>query len=344
MGKLTGEEARKLAKMFSQTLDFPDLESFVYASTGDQLYDEFVAKDQPKRPMIEDLLKALERLDVTGNFLAYVYVNRPGNRDIRDEIVAHFPEAVAPFDKKIDLSAQTAGAPQANAARNAVAPGLQRNVRPYLKQLDVRIWQEKLLRIERRVCLVEIAGTPLGTGFLVGPDAALTNWHVFEAAKSAGKADQLGCRFDFVRLPNNTTQPGQVIAVDLAAEPDTSRYSEAEIKTLVKEADVQIYAIGIYESAGGRNRTPEETSGPALLTEIAEQTGGRQYQVDNLNELPDVASKIGVELRNQYILGYSPKNLTRDGKYRKVQVKLVQPHGMPVLRPFWKQGYYAPTQ
>ena len=125
---------------------------------------------------------------------------------------------------------------------------------------------------------------------------------------------------------------------------NSSRYSEAEIKALVKEADVQVYAIGIYESAGARNRTPEETSGPALLTEIAEQTGGRQYQVDNLNELPDVAAKIGVELRNQYILGYSPKNLTRDGKYRKIQVKLVQPHGMPILRPFWKQGYYAPTQ
>ena len=125
---------------------------------------------------------------------------------------------------------------------------------------------------------------------------------------------------------------------------NSSRYSEAEIKALVKEADVQIYAIGIYESMGARNRTPEESTGPALLTEIAEQTGGRQYQVDNLNELPDVAAKIGVELRNQYILGYSPKNLSRDGKYRRVQVRLVQPHGMPLLRPFWKQGYYAPGQ
>ena len=125
---------------------------------------------------------------------------------------------------------------------------------------------------------------------------------------------------------------------------NSSRYSEAEIKSLVKEADVQIYAIGIYESGGSRGRTPEESAGPALLTEIAEQTGGRQYEVDNLNELPDVASKIGVELRNQYILGYSPKNLSRDGKYRHVQVKLVQPHGMPLLRPFWKQGYYAPAQ
>jgi len=125
---------------------------------------------------------------------------------------------------------------------------------------------------------------------------------------------------------------------------NSSRYTESEIKNLVREADVQIYAIGIYEGYSGRSRTPEEMSGPGLLTEIAEVTGGRQYSVDNLNELPDVASKIGVELRNQYILGYQPVNPVRDGKFRKVLVKLIQPRGMPVLKPFWKQGYYAPGQ
>jgi Ca-activated chloride channel family protein len=125
---------------------------------------------------------------------------------------------------------------------------------------------------------------------------------------------------------------------------NNSRYTEGEIKGLVREADVQVYAIGIYESAMARSRTPEEISGPALLTDIAEQTGGRQYQVDNLNELPDMAAKIGVELRNQYILGYSPQNLERDGKYRRVQVKLVQPRGLPPLRAFWRMGYYAPPQ
>ncbi|HVP48710.1 MAG TPA: VWA domain-containing protein [Bryobacteraceae bacterium] len=125
---------------------------------------------------------------------------------------------------------------------------------------------------------------------------------------------------------------------------NSSRYTETEIKNLVKETDAQIYAIGIYEGMGARGRTPEEANGPALLTEIAEVTGGRQYAVDNINELPDVAAKIGVELRNQYVLGYSPQNKTRDGKYRRVQVKLVQPKGMPLLRPFWKQGYYAPAQ
>ena len=125
---------------------------------------------------------------------------------------------------------------------------------------------------------------------------------------------------------------------------NSSRYTEPEIRNLVKETDVQIYAIGIYEQSGARGRTPEEMAGPGLLSEIAEQTGGRQYAIDNVNELPDVAAKIGTELRNQYIIGYAPQNQIRDGKYRRVQVKLVQPRGMPILRPFWKQGYYAPAQ
>jgi VWFA-related protein len=125
---------------------------------------------------------------------------------------------------------------------------------------------------------------------------------------------------------------------------NNSRYTEGEIKNLVKEADVQIYAIGIYEPSSVRSRTSEELQGPGLLSEIAEQTGGRQYAVDNVNELPDVAAKIGAELRNEYVLGYSPRNLERDGKYRRVQVKLVQPHGLPPLRAYWRLGYYAPSQ
>jgi len=125
---------------------------------------------------------------------------------------------------------------------------------------------------------------------------------------------------------------------------NSSRYTESEIKNLVREADVQIYAIGIFEPVSARGRTAEELSGPSLLSEMAEQTGGRHFPVENLNELPDVAAKIGIELRNQYILGYTPKNQERDGKYRKVQVKLVQPRGLPPLRAFWRLGYYAPAQ
>ena len=93
------------------------------------------------------------------------------------------------------------------------------------------------------------------------------------------------------------------------------------MKNLVREADVQVYAIGIFEPMAGRGRTAEELAGPGLLTELAESTGGRHFPVENLNELPDVAAKIGIELRNQYVLGYSPTNTAKDGKYRRVQVK-----------------------
>src|SRR5205085_8604255 len=82
-----------------------------------------------------------------------------------------------------------------------------------------------------------------------------------------------------------------------------SRYTENEIKSMVKEADVQIYAIGLFDRDG---RTPEEKMGPYLLGEITDVTGGRTFTIDNPNELADVATKIGVELRNQYVLGYRP--------------------------------------
>jgi Ca-activated chloride channel homolog len=138
--------------------------------------------------------------------------------------------------------------------------------------------------------------------------------------------------------------PRKALLVISDGGDNNSRYNEGEIRNLVKEADVQIYAIGIYEPAGARTRTVEESNGPALLTELAEQTGGRQYQVENLSELPDIAAKIGMELRNQYLLGYSPMNQEKDGKYRRVEVKLVQPHGMPLLRAFWRMGYNAPSK
>ena len=138
--------------------------------------------------------------------------------------------------------------------------------------------------------------------------------------------------------------PRKAVLIISDGGDNSSRYTETEIKNAVREADVQIFAIGIYEGVSGRSRTPEEAAGPGLLTELAEQTGGRAYAVDNLADLPDIAAKIGTALRNEYILGYTPKNLERDGKYRRVTVKLVQPRGLPPLRAYFRLGYYAPTQ
>ena len=120
-----------------------------------------------------------------------------------------------------------------------------------------------------------------------------------------------------------------------------SRYTENEIKSMVKEADVQIYSIGVFSPNPSQ---PEEQNGPALLTDISEVTGGRMFTINNPNELADVATKIGIELRNQYVLGYRPSNKTKDGHWRKIKVKLIPPKGLPHLNVFARTGYYAPSQ
>jgi Ca-activated chloride channel family protein len=122
-----------------------------------------------------------------------------------------------------------------------------------------------------------------------------------------------------------------------------SRYNESDIKRLVKEADTQLYAIGIFDPFAYRNRTPEELNGPSLLSEVTDMTGGRVFAVENLNDLPDIASKIGMELRNQYVLGYRPSNKAHDARWRKVKIKMHAPKGLPPLNVYAKTGYYAPS-
>ena len=122
-----------------------------------------------------------------------------------------------------------------------------------------------------------------------------------------------------------------------------SRFTESDIRNYVKEADCQLYSIGLFD-ANDRARTLEELYGPTLLSEITQLTGGRVFPVTSLNDLPDIAAKIGLELRNQYVLGYKPGNVRHDGGWRKIKVKLVPPKGLPPLNIYAKTGYYAPNQ
>lgn len=113
-----------------------------------------------------------------------------------------------------------------------------------------------------------------------------------------------------------------------------SRYSAKELRRMVVESDVQIYGVGIpgadYDVTG--------------MQAISSYSGGRMYEGPP-STFADTAEKIAIELRNQYVVGYRPKDLARDGKFHKIKIRLDPPRGLPSLTAVaMKSGYYAPEQ
>ena len=123
-----------------------------------------------------------------------------------------------------------------------------------------------------------------------------------------------------------------------------SRYTTAEIKELVRQADVQVYSMGVFEPYPLLALSAAEISGPKLLKQLSEQTGGRAFSASSAAELPAIAGRIGIELRNQYVLAYVPSNHKRDGKFRRVEVKVAEQPGVAALKARWRLGYYSPTE
>ena len=190
--------------------------------------------------------------------------------------------------------------------------------------------------------LVEFSETPKLVVPLTTDSEEIQNRLAF--APSKGRTALLDAILLAMHEMKKSTKNRRALLVISDGGDNCSRYTAAEVRDLVRESDVLVYAMGIYEPYGARGRSPEELSGPDLLSEMAEQSGGRHFPVDDINELPDIAAKIGIELRNRYVLGYSPQNAAHDGRYHRVQVKLVPPHGLPALKAFWRLGYYAPAQ
>jgi VWFA-related protein len=121
-----------------------------------------------------------------------------------------------------------------------------------------------------------------------------------------------------------------------------SRFTAAQVKSAVLESDVQLYAMGIFEH-DTRKLPQEEQNGPRILSELADESGGRNYPVEKLDDLQSISERISRELRNEYVIGYSPANGTRDGKYRHVRLQLAPPPELHDLRTYYRHGYYAPA-
>ncbi len=115
-------------------------------------------------------------------------------------------------------------------------------------------------------------------------------------------------------------------------EDNSSRYNPNEVKELAKEMDVPIYGIGEEGELG---------YGRYDIEDLVEMTGGRAFFPNSFNELDYYIDLIHAELRNQYVLGYVPTNKAHDGKWRKIQIKLDAPDGLPRLMVRAREGYYA---
>ena len=122
-----------------------------------------------------------------------------------------------------------------------------------------------------------------------------------------------------------------------------SRYSLKETRRMVEEANVLTYGIGVFDDVPVHLfKTFEERWGRKWLSQITDATGGRTIAADDRKQIPEIAALISKELRNQYVLGYRPSNVTRDGKWRRLQV-LLTPTAAP-LHVHYKQGYVAPEE
>lgn len=135
--------------------------------------------------------------------------------------------------------------------------------------------------------------------------------------------------------------PKKAILLITDGEDTRSRYSLINVRNAVKESDVQIYAIGIVNSY--YSDFSQGRSGRAILEEMTEITGGKAYFPNSVYELEDICTKIAIELKNQYVLGYASTNPAKDGRWRKIKVKLNAPKGLPSLSVRSKTGYFAPT-
>lgn len=186
--------------------------------------------------------------------------------------------------------------------------------------------------------LVEFANRPEIASDFTTDISKLQSKIIFAPAKGmTAMYDAVYVGLEKLKTGNN---PKKALLLITDGEDNRSRYTFQNVKEFVKEQDVQIYAIGITDEWG--SQLSAGRTGRAMLEELADLTGGRAFFPDSVNELEDICTKIAIELKNQYVIGYHSTNVAKDGKWRKLRVKVNPPKGIQHLNVKSKAGYYAP--
>src|SRR5579863_2069020 len=158
-------------------------------------------------------------------------------------------------------------------------------------------------------------------------------------AQSKGQTALLDAIYLAVRKMRDARYARKALLIFSDGGDNHSRYSDHNVKSAIREADVTVYAVGTYEHWVS---TQEEMLGPELLESIADTTGGQAFTLTNANDMPAVSRAIGVQLRHQYLLAYVPPPASHDGKWHKINVKLHPPKALHLfLHVNARTGYYA---
>jgi Ca-activated chloride channel family protein len=128
----------------------------------------------------------------------------------------------------------------------------------------------------------------------------------------------------------------QAIVVLSDGEDTSSLVEFEEVLELAKRSNTVIYSIGLRSDEVRTRRGFREAD--FVLRQLAQETGGRHFFPDTVDELPEIYQRISDELSSQYTLGYASKNPLRDGQWRRIVVRIDRPD----VAARTKQGYYAP--
>ncbi len=175
--------------------------------------------------------------------------------------------------------------------------------------------------------LVRFADQPaLVTGFTSNRANIMRDLSTQEPQGWTALLDAIGLGVHEMKKARN---PRKALFVLTDGGDNNSRYTESEIKDLVMESDVRLYAIGVFERY-------------QFLEKLASESGGKAYFARKLADLPEMVDRLSTDLREEYILGYSSNNRRNDGKYRVLRVEVTPPPGEKSVNVAWRRGYYAP--
>ena len=162
-------------------------------------------------------------------------------------------------------------------------------------------------------------------------------------------------KLTFVQTKNNTalydacylgvervqrgTHPKRALLLISDGQDNNSRYTFSELRRVLKESDVVLYAIGIL--GGSDMGSALGMEGQGVLDELAGVSGGKAFYPRSGAEMDDIFEQIALELRHQYSIGFKPKDFLTDGKWHKIKVTVHPPRGLPKLFVRTKEGYFA---